>query len=241
MSKPFALLIARPDSPLVASETASYKHYGKLTDTELESIKLSDLGDTPLDLRRYAGLIVTGSLFDYPIPEHAKTREQIATETALRNITREAINKDYPLLGVCYGLHIMGALLGETLTSSYSEPLSVAEYQLTADGHSDPIFGALPATFDSITGHHYSLSRTPAGSTLLVSSACGPVQALRIGRNVYGTQFHPEIDASGLELRISFYSDSYCEGAEQVRAQAQGKQLSTAAQIITGFVQQYRQ
>jgi GMP synthase (glutamine-hydrolysing) len=31
------------------------------------------------------------------------------------------------------------------------------------------------------------------------------VQAFRIGRNVYATQFHPELDVLGLSLRIEAY------------------------------------
>lgn len=241
MSKPFALLIARPYSPLVDSETDSYKYYGRLADSELESIKLSDVPTGHIELDRYAGVIVTGSLFDYCAPEHKKTTEQKATEHVLSHVIKEAMDRDYPLLGVCYGLHIMGAELGTPLTSKYGEPLSVPNYFLSDDGKKDPIFGALPERFDAVTGHHYSLAHVPEGSTLLASSRYGEVQALRVGENVYGTQFHPEIDADGLELRITFYSDSYCEGAEEVRAQAQGKKLATAARIITSFVDHYRQ
>ena len=42
---------------------------------------------------------------------------------------------------------------------------------------------------------------------LAASSTC-PVQAFRVGRNVYATQFHPELDIEGLCLRIDVYRHS---------------------------------
>ncbi len=38
------------------------------------------------------------------------------------------------------------------------------------------------------------------------SPAC-PVQAFRVGRNVYATQFHPELDVAGICTRIEVYKD----------------------------------
>ncbi len=40
---------------------------------------------------------------------------------------------------------------------------------------------------------------------LLAESAACPVQAFRVGRNVYATQFHPELDLVGIRTRIDVY------------------------------------
>ena len=57
----------------------------------------------------------------------------------------------------------------------------------------------------------------------LASSPACPVQAFRIGRNVYATQFHPELDIHGLCTRIDVYQHAgYFEPdqAESVKAMA---------------------
>ena len=42
---------------------------------------------------------------------------------------------------------------------------------------------------------------------LATSPAC-PVQAFRVGRHVYATQFHPELDLAGVCTRIEVYKDA---------------------------------
>ena len=56
----------------------------------------------------------------------------------------------------------------------------------------------MPPTFDAFLGHKEAVRRLPEGAVLLASSADCPVHAFRIGRNVYATQFHPELDVEGL-------------------------------------------
>ena len=51
--------------------------------------------------------------------------------------------------------------------------------------------------FTAFLGHKEAVSRLPDGAVLLASSATCPVQAFRIGANVYATQFHPELDVDG--------------------------------------------
>ena len=43
----------------------------------------------------------------------------------------------------------------------------------------------------------------PPHAVVLASSATCPVQAFRVGRNLYATQFHPELDLAGLDTRIT--------------------------------------
>ena len=52
----------------------------------------------------------------------------------------------------------------------------------------------MPQTFTAFVGHHEGAVDVPAHATLLASSADCPVQMIRVGRSVYGTQFNPELD-----------------------------------------------
>ena len=71
---------------------------------------------------------------------------------------------------------------------------------------SDPLFGALPEVFDAYLGHKEAVSRLPGSAVLLASTDTCPVHAFRLGRNVYATQFHPELDAVAICDRIDAYS-----------------------------------
>ena len=42
----------------------------------------------------------------------------------------------------------------------------------------------------------------------LATSAACPVQAFRVGQNVYATQFHPELDLEGICTRIEVYKNA---------------------------------
>jgi GMP synthase (glutamine-hydrolysing) len=56
----------------------------------------------------------------------------------------------------------------------------------------DPLFAPLPITPDVIQFHHDEISELPEGAVLLASSPMYAHQAFRVGRHVYGVQFHIE-------------------------------------------------
>lgn len=65
-------------------------------------------------------------------------------------------------------------------------------------------------------GHKEAVSQLPAGAVLLASSAACPVQAFRLGRHVYATQFHPELDSAGLATRVEVYRDFGYFGDDEI-------------------------
>ena len=59
-----------------------------------------------------------------------------------------------------------------------------------------------------------------------------PVQAFRVGGNVYATQFHPELDAAGWRTRVEVYKhagDFDPDQADEIKAQAARSDVSPAA------------
>jgi GMP synthase (glutamine-hydrolysing) len=74
--------------------------------------------------------------------------------------------------------------------------------------------------------------------TLAYSERC-PVQAFRIGRRVYATQFHPELDLDGLATRIEVYKYAGYfkpEEADVVLAAARASGVTEVPNILEGFV-----
>jgi len=130
------------------------------------------------------------------------------------------------------------------LDRRFAEPVGAIEVTVTPPGRRDPLLGQLPATFEAFTGHKEAISRLPGRAALLASSAGCPVQAFRVGANVYATQFHPELDVAGLCTRVEVYKHAgYFEPgqADEIKAQAARSHVSWPPAILRGFVGRYGQ
>jgi GMP synthase (glutamine-hydrolysing) len=76
---------------------------------------------------------------------------------------------------------------------------------------------------------------------LLESGPC-PFQMIRFGANVYATQFHPEADSDGFELRIRIYKDrGYFppETASDLVAMCRAEDVHVPEKILRRFVERY--
>ncbi len=75
---------------------------------------------------------------------------------------------------------------------------------------------------------------------LLAGSATCPVQAFRLGRHVYATQFHPELDVEGLVRRLTIYRDhGYVApgGLEDALAGARAADVTEPPRLLARFVE----
>ena len=117
------------------------------------------------------------------------------------------VDHDFPFLGCCYGVGTLGSVVGATVDRTYPEPVGALTVTLTEQGRRDPLFADLPDVFDAYGGHKEGASALPSGLPSLAYSADCPIQAFRVGDDVYATQFHPELDAGGICTRIDVYKD----------------------------------
>lgn len=107
---------------------------------------------------------------------------------------REAIERETPLLGVCYGHQAMCAAMGGRVEpSSAGWELGTVEVELTPEGREDPLFAGFPDHFPVQTTHEDHVSAAPPGTTVLARNAHSEIQALAIGPTARGVQFHPEV------------------------------------------------
>jgi len=131
---------------------------------------------------------------------------------------------------------------GGVVDRRYPEDVGTVRVRLTAAGRSDPLLAELPEEFDAFTGHKEAVSELPGGAVLLASSADCPVQAFRVGANVYATQFHPELDAAGLCTRIDVYKHAGYfppSEADELKALAWRSDVSHPPAILRAFVRLY--
>jgi GMP synthase (glutamine-hydrolysing) len=167
---------------------------------------------------------------------------QRRVEADLRGLLDRVITADFAFLGTCYGIGALGGHQGALVDRRHAEPVGPVAVTLTPEGRQDPLLRGLPATFEAFTGHKEAISRLPPHAVLLARSASCPVQAFRIGSHVYATQFHPELDASGLCARIDVYKHAgYFDPAEadQLKALARRSRVVHPHAILRQFVQRY--
>jgi GMP synthase (glutamine-hydrolyzing), N-terminal domain or A subunit len=104
-----------------------------------------------------------------------------------------------PVLGICYGMHLMAAQLGGSVESSSKREFGYAE--MRARGHSalfrgieDRRNGEGHGLLDVWMSHGDKVTTLPPGFKLIGSNASTPIAAMADEeRRLYAVQFHPEV------------------------------------------------
>ncbi|HJE52555.1 MAG TPA: glutamine amidotransferase [Tessaracoccus flavescens] len=204
--KPFLLLSTRPEDDAAEGEREAIVRLAGLTDDDVVQLRL-DVSPAPeLDLDDYAGIFLGGGPFNASDAE--KSDLQLRVEDDLGRIVDDVVKRDFPFLGLCYGVGALTGRLGGTVDRTYGESVGTAVATLTDEGARDPLFSGLPEQVSAFVGHKEACSTLPPGAVLLATGDTCPVQAFRMGSRVYATQFHPELDADGLASRIRIYREA---------------------------------
>lgn len=206
--KKFLILQLRPETEAADDEFRAFLDKGGLTPENVHRIRL-DQEALPADLalKDYAGVIVGGGPGCVSDPDATKDPVEKRIETQILGLMPEICARDMPFLGCCYGIGILGHHLAPGIVSKerYGEPVGAVACQVTGEGRADPLLEGVPDRFLAFVGHKEAVQALPPGTTQLVASEPAPFQMLRLGANVYATQFHPEADADGFETRIHIY------------------------------------
>lgn len=201
------LLATRAENVPADEEYELFLRHAGLDPASLRRVRL-EAGPMPdIDLDEVSGIFVGGGPFNASDPSDDKPAVQRRVEAEFATLLERVVTQDAPFLGACYGIGTLGTHVGATIDRRYGEPISVVDVELTDAGRGDPLLAALPRTFPAFVGHKEAISVLPPTATLLASSAGCPVQMFRVGRNVYATQFHPELDLDGITTRIHAYAD----------------------------------
>lgn len=238
--KPYLLISTRPQDDLAAQERDAFVRYGQLGDKDLVQVRLELTSLPAFDPEEWSGIMLGGSPFDASTPQHLKSGTQLRVEKEVDQLLDQVVELDFPFLGACYGVGTLALHQGGQIDNLYSEPAGGMTIRLTAEGQKDPLVQGIDTEFRAFVGHHEACSRLPANAVLLASSATCPVQMFRIKENLYGTQFHPELDVPGFLARVDRYrNDGYFDDYEAVRDAALLEDVSQVGRLIANFVERY--
>ncbi|MEC3956438.1 glutamine amidotransferase [Nocardia sp. CDC153] len=243
MPKPCLLLQLRPEQAASDQEYQAILDAGGLAAADVVRVEMNR-GMPDVDLDDYWGVIVGGGPSNISYPEAKKYDYQKAFEPKLKKVLIEVVRRDFPYLGACYGLSMLADALGGVVsTERYAETAGATTIELTENAAKDPLLHGLPEAFRAFVGHKESCQDVPPGSVLLARSAACPVQAVRVGENVYATQFHPELDGHGLALRIEIYRhEGYFDPseAEYLTELGHREKITVPQEILRRFVTRYQ-
>lgn len=240
-TRPFLLLSTRPEDEAAAEELVSFTAAMQVEEGAVEQrrVESGPLGDVDLDA--YSGVLLGGSPFNNT--DAVKSQTQLRVEREIGTLVREIIDRDFPLMGACYGIGTVGTLIGATLGDDYAEPASLVQVDVNDAGAQDPLLDGIPSSFDTIVGHKEAVSSVPSSATVLVSGTACPIQMFKVKRNVYATQFHPELTAEGLEFRLRLYAHlGYVESVDAMErniAEGYTGDFKANNQILANFAQMY--
>ncbi|TPO06240.1 type 1 glutamine amidotransferase [Mesorhizobium sp. B1-1-5] len=145
-------------------------------------------GDTlPGDSTEHDAIVVLGGA------QNALDDEICPYFPALLDLTRDFADKDRSVLGICLGSQLLARAFGGTNQIGGATEFGWHKVSLTQAAKSDPVLAALPEKFPIFEWHDDTFG-LPENAVRLAGSAIAENQAFRLGRAVYGFQFHFEAD-----------------------------------------------
>jgi GMP synthase-like glutamine amidotransferase len=167
------------------------------------------LWDDPVEIMMSIDGVIFGGSGDYDF-DGGRPDDDAARATSyvllarLRPLLDYLFTHDVPTLGICYGHQIIGAYAGAAVINDETQKKSRShEVAVLVDKDAYCICADVSDTFYAHYGHKDSLDRVPDGAVLLMNGgeAC-KVSALCYKKNIFTTQFHPELTIDDLRLRM---------------------------------------
>ena len=174
------------------------------------------LGETlPVDAAEHDALVVLGG-----------DQDALADDThpylpALAQLTKCFGDADKAVLGICLGSQLVARGYGAENILGRTPEFGWQDVWRTSEAREDPVLSSVAPSFPIFHWHSDTFT-LPKDAVHLASSAVTANQAFRIGRAVYGIQFHFEADTDLVEAwRHAFHdqiSRNYPEWLRNYRA-----------------------
>lgn len=198
---------SRPEDDVAGAELEAMVRFGRLDESRIHRVRL-DREQPEIDLAGVDAVLIGGGPANFSDDPELRPAAHAGVVPWLTALAAQVIRDDIPYLGACLGMGAVVHALGDRMIRGVAESVAPVELSMVGD---DWLIDGLPRAFTAFGGHKEGIREAPASApglpvtTLAVSAAC--VHMLRVGEHVVATQFHPELDADGLEQRIRAYRD----------------------------------
>ena len=143
--------------------------------------------DARPSLDGYDGLVILGG------PMSANDTGLLPHLTVEMNLIEEALRRKLPVLGICLGAQLIAKTLGAAVYPNRQKEIGWHDVSPTEQAEGDPLLSAFAETEMVFQWHGETFDIPKSTHHLAYSSLCTH-QAFRYGANVYGLQFHLEVD-----------------------------------------------
>ncbi|MGE8688467.1 MAG: glutamine amidotransferase [Achromobacter sp.] len=190
-------------------------------------------GQRPRPPSSYRAALITGS------PAMVTDKEPWSEDTAAW--LREAAAAGLPMFGVCYGHQLLAhALGGKVGYNPAGREVGTQTVELLPPATGDKLLEGLPPTFPAQMLHAQTVLQAPPGSAVLARSDLDGHQMIRIGRNVFSTQFHPEFGPDFILAHLERYGRRYAaENLDVPGLSANVRATPVAGSLLRRFLDAY--
>jgi len=176
---------------------------GDFLESKGEAFRTVELGGgepLPADLKPFKGVVVLGG------PMNVDEEDKYAFLKPENDFIQKVLKAQIPYLGICLGSQLLAKAAGAKVVKSPVKEIGWYKVQLTSEGMKDPLFKGFKPQ-DPIYHWHGDMFEIPSKGELLATASGCPHQALKVGKNAYGLQFHVEVT----DKSIKEWCDEYCQ------------------------------
>ena len=135
----------------------------------------------------YDGMVVLGG------PMSVNDAGRLPHLTAEMRLIEQAMKQNLPVLGICLGAQLIAKTLGAEVYPNQEKEIGWYDVSPTGAAESDPLLTEFQVRERIFQWHGDTFDIPKTSSHLAFSNLCAN-QAFRYGVNVYGFQFHLEVD-----------------------------------------------
>jgi len=172
------------------------------------------------------GWIISGSFLSVNDPSHLI--EKLIWET------KELINQNMPILGICFGHQLLAKSMGGIVSVNPNGiEIGYKAISLTDEGRSYSIFKDLQNTFSSCQCHYDVVMEPPKDSLILAKNEFG-IQSINYGNNIFGVQFHPELNMQMMNIMSSYFAKT--TNTADLERSKETSDFRTGKQVLLNFL-----
>ncbi|MHB9054291.1 MAG: type 1 glutamine amidotransferase [Thermoleophilia bacterium] len=211
---------------------------GRFSEADAEFVYIRPFSGEPVpgSLDGWDALVVLGG------PMAAYETDRIPFLGDEIELLKEAIARDFPVLGICLGSQLIAWAGGARVYAGPVRELGWGSVELTEDAREDALFSGLPRSLPVFQLHGDTFD-LPGQAVRLAENSTYANQAFRIGGRVYGLQFHievvPELAKNWVDVYADYLKTGGASGEEILDALEDGdKALRPIANtLISRFLQ----
>lgn len=159
---------------------------------DIDIADLSKGGALPINFKTVDAVVSLGGPMNvYEEAAHPFLKDE---DIFLKKTMREEI----PILGICLGAQLLAKAAGAKVRKAPAREIGWYKIRLSDSGKDDPLFAGLPSELCVFQWHEDTFD-IPKGGILTASGNICKNQALRIGKNGWGLQFHVEMTLEMIE------------------------------------------